>query len=68
MRLILFSTLLLGIIFTSCKKEEIPEPIDLTPQVETYSSVKTILESSCLGCHSSNQNAYIIDLTNYAIY
>jgi hypothetical protein len=65
MRLILFSALLLAILFTSCKKEEIPEPIDPTPQVETYLSVKTILESSCLGCHSPNQNAYIVDLTNY---
>ena len=64
MRLILFSALLLAILFTSCKKEEIPEPI---PQLETYLSVKTILESSCLGCHSPNQNAYIVDLTNYQL-
>ena len=65
MRLFLFSFFLLAILFASCKKEEIPEPIDPTPQVETYSSVKTILESSCLGCHSPNQNVYIVDLTNY---
>ncbi|MEC8273702.1 MAG: hypothetical protein VXZ76_02560 [Bacteroidota bacterium] len=64
MRLILVSALLLAILFTSCKKEEILEPIP-TPQLETYSSVKTIFESSCLGCHSPNQNAYIVDLTNY---
>ena len=65
MRLILFSALLLATLFTSCKKEEITEPINPTPQLETYSSVKTIVESSCLGCHSPNQNAYIVDLTNY---
>ena len=65
MRLILFSALLLATLFTSCKKEEITEPIDPTPHVETYSSVKSILESNCLGCHSPNQNAYIVDLTNY---
>ena len=65
MRLILFSAFLLAIIFTSCKKEEILEPIESTPQVETHSSVKTMLDSSCLGYHSPNQNAYIIDLTNY---
>ena len=65
MRLILFSALLLAMIFTSCKKEEIAGPIDSAPHVETYSTVKTILESYCLGCHSPNQNAYIVDLTNY---
>ena len=65
MRLILFSALLLTTLFTSCKKEEILEPIDPTLQFETYSSVKTILGSYCLGCHSPNQNTYIVDLTNY---
>ena len=66
MRLILFSALLSAILFTSCKKEEIPEPIDPTPQVETYSSVKTILESSCVGCHSESGNASFLDLTTYS--
>lgn len=65
MRLILFSNLLLARLFTSCKKEEIHEPIDPTLQLETYSSVKTILYSSCSGYHSPAQNTYIIDLTNY---
>ena len=65
MRLILLSTLLFAILFTSCKKEEIPEPIDPTSKVETYSSVKIILESSCTDCHSPDQDAYIVDLTNY---
>lgn len=64
MRLILVSALLLAILFTSCQKEEIPEPIT-THQLETYSSEKTILESFCFGCYSPNQNAYIVDLTNY---
>tara|TARA_B100001057_G_scaffold446857_1_gene485840 strand:- start:980 stop:1327 length:348 start_codon:yes stop_codon:yes gene_type:complete len=65
MWLILFSAFLLAIIFTSCKKEKITETIDSIFQVETYSSVKTILEMSCLGGHSPNQNAYVVYLTNY---
>ena len=65
MRLILFFAFLLAILFTSCKKEEIPELAELTPQEETYSSVKIIIESSCLDCHSPDLNTYIIDMTNY---
>ncbi len=65
MRLILFCALLFAILFTSCKKEEIPVPIDSPPLLETYLSIKNIIESSCLGCHSPIQNAYIVDLTNY---
>ena len=40
-------------------------PVPIEPQVETYSTIKSVLESNCLGCHSPSQNAYIIDLTNY---
>ena len=66
MRSFLFYVLLSIALLTSCKKEELPEPINpVEPQVETYSTIKGILESSCLGCHSPSQNAYIIDLTNY---
>ena len=66
MRLILFFASLFAIVFTSCKKEEIPELVEpIIPQEETYSSIKIILESSCLECHSPEQNTYIIDMTNY---
>lgn len=66
MRSFLFFVLLSMVLFTSCKKEEMPAPIDpIEPQVETYSTIKSVLESNCLGCHSPIQNAYIIDLTNY---
>ena len=66
MRSFLFFVLLSIVLFTSCKKEEMPVPIDpIEPQVETYSTIKSVLESNCLGCHSPSQNAYIIDLTNY---
>lgn len=67
MRSFLFFILVVTLSFTSCKKEEIPEPINpIEPQVETYSSVKSVLESNCLGCHNPSQNAYIVDLTNYS--
>ena len=65
MRLFLFLNVIV-ILITSCKKEEIPVPIEpIEPQLETYSSVKSIFELNCLGCHSTSQNSYIIDLTNY---
>ena len=70
MRSFLFFVLAITVSFTSCKKEEIPTPIDpvdpIDPQVETYSSIKSIFESNCLGCHSPSQNAYISDFTNYS--
>ena len=65
MRLILLFAFLLAILFTSCKKEEIPELVENIIQQETYSSLKIVIESSCLGCHSPDQNTYIIDMTNY---
>ena len=65
MRLILFFAFLLAILFTSCKKEEIPDIVEPFAQEETYYSVKIIIESSCLGCHSPDQNTYILDMTNY---
>tara|TARA_B100000886_G_scaffold234436_1_gene163923 strand:- start:8199 stop:8546 length:348 start_codon:yes stop_codon:yes gene_type:complete len=65
MRFIAFFAFLFAILFASCKKEEIPELVEPILQEETYSSIKIILESSCLGSHSPDQNTYIIDMTNY---
>ncbi|MDA9898079.1 hypothetical protein N9D69_00735 [Flavobacteriales bacterium] len=64
MRFFLCVPLFSMILFSSCKKEELTSPIDLDPQVETYSTIKTIIASSCLGCHSSDQNS-IIALDSY---
>ena len=64
MRLFFF-TILFSILFSSCKKNEISDSIDFTPNFSTYSSVKITFDSNCVGCHSSSQNSYIIDLTNY---
>ena len=44
MRLFLFFTLSFLIIFSSCKKEEIPTPIEPSKVQETYQSIKNILE------------------------
>jgi hypothetical protein len=60
------SMLLLTI--SSCKKEEIPEPLPSPvpePQVDTYISIKSIIDINCVGCHAPSQNAYLVDLTNY---
>lgn len=65
MRFFLYTILFSVLLITSCKKEEIPEPIDPEPQIESYSTIKSVFETTCLGCHSPQQNVYIIDLTNY---
>jgi hypothetical protein len=64
MRLFLYVSLFCMVLFSSCKKEELTSPIDPAPQAETYSTIKTIISSSCLGCHSSDQN-FIITLDSY---
>ena len=65
MRNILFLSALSLLILSSCKKEEIVEPIEPNNQTLSYNSIKSIIESNCLGCHDPNQNAYIVDLTSY---
>jgi hypothetical protein len=65
MRHILFSSMLCLLVISSCKKEEIQDPVEPVDQTETYNSVKNIIENSCLGCHSTSQNAYIHDFTSY---
>lgn len=57
---------ILSLVFTACKKEELPAPDSNTNlPTENYTSVRSIIESSCLGCHSMSQNAYIPDYTSY---
>ncbi len=48
---------ILSLVFTSCKKEELPAD-------PSYTSVRSIIQSSCLGCHSS-QNEDFPDYTTY---
>lgn len=64
MRNIIFYSMLCLLLFHSCKKEEIIEPVN---QTEGYNSIKSILENSCLECHSPSQNAYIADFTSYEL-
>ena len=61
-----FFTILFSIIFSSCKKNEIDNSIDFNPNFSTYTNVKIIFDSNCVGCNYS-QNPYIIDLTNYTL-
>ena len=65
MRLFLFFTLSFLIIFSSCKKEEIPTPIKPSKVQETYQSIKNILEINCINCHSASGSASFLDLTLY---
>ncbi|MEC8611174.1 MAG: hypothetical protein VXY06_05430 [Bacteroidota bacterium] len=63
-RILYFTFVML--ILASCKKEELPNPNpNPTPQTESYNTIKSIVEVNCLGCHSSSQNSYIPDYTNY---
>ena len=65
MRLILFFTILFSIIFSSCKKEEIPTHINPSQVQETYQSIRNILEINCINCHYVSGSASFLDLTSY---
>ena len=66
MKQLAFSFGVVLLLISSCKKEEITEPIP-TPQIkqDTYTSVKSIIDNTCTQCHAENQNAYIPDFTTY---
>ena len=66
MKQTIFTFFMLLLIISSCKKEELSEPIEpIEPQVETYASIKSIIDNNCVQCHAINQNAYITDFTSY---
>lgn len=66
MKRLYFLIFISALFFLSCKKEELPEPVSSpTAQVETYNTIKSIIETNCLGCHSSSQNSYINDFSTY---
>ncbi len=65
MRLFLFFTIFISIIFSSCKKEEIPTFIEPLQVQETYQSIRKILEINCVDCHIVSGSASFLDLTSY---
>lgn len=65
MRLFLFFAIFISIIFSSCKKEEIPTSIDPLQVQETYQSIRKILEINCINCHFVSGSASFLDLTSY---
>jgi mono/diheme cytochrome c family protein len=52
-------------ILISCEKE--PEPIVIEPEPqETYTSLKTVIDQNCVGCHTYGGNAADFgDFSNY---
>ena len=48
--------------FTSCKNDEIPPPIDTDPN---YVSVKNIINQNCTGCHFQDNEDGVSDLSTY---
>ena len=68
MKKTIFTFFVLLLVISSCKKEEMPEPI-VTPEPQTiitYASIKSIVDNNCVQCHATAQNTYIADFTSYA--
>lgn len=68
MKQTIFNFFVLLLVISSCKKEELPEPIIATESeiIETYVSIKSIIDNNCVQCHAIAQNPYLTDFTSYA--